>query len=69
MKQKIGCDKAWLATIDGCSFAVVALQYLFYLAGLRGGVLGSGWGEKGNIYSKNGKSLTHQQVLDIIKAA
>ena len=33
------------------------------------GVLGSGWGEKGNIYSKNGKSLTHQQVLDIIKAA
>lgn len=33
---------------------------------IRIGVLGSGWGEKGNTYSDNFGSLTHQQVLGII---
>ena len=33
------------------------------------GWLGSGFRESGNQYSKNGNGLSHQQVLDIIKAA
>ena len=33
------------------------------------GVLGSGCRESGNIYSKDGKGLSHQQVLNIINAA
>ena len=33
------------------------------------GWLGSGFRESGNIYSKNGKGLSHQEVLNIINAA
>ena len=33
------------------------------------GWLGTGFRESGNRYSKDGKSLTHAQVLDIINAA
>ena len=33
------------------------------------GWLGTGFRESGNTYSKGGNALSHQQVLDIIKAA
>ena len=33
------------------------------------GWVGTGYRESGNIYSKNGKGLSHQEVLNIINAA